>query len=106
MGIRSLPKQVSKSFVLLVCEKNSKRGQEFPASVLPQLSGRRHARQTAPDTSWLRAKTPEQTDAQTGLPHPEHGGGLGSPGNPRFPSEPARHRVPTRGFYQEQAKGP
>lgn len=31
---------------------------------------------------------------------------MGSPGNPRFPSEPARHRVPASGFYQEQAKGP
>lgn len=83
------------------------REQEFPAAVLPQLGRRRHARQTAPDASRLRAKTRAQTDGQTGLPHPEHGGaGLGSLANPRFPSEPARHRVPAHGSSQEQAKGP
>nr|XP_021526197.1 uncharacterized protein LOC110568212 [Aotus nancymaae] len=34
-----------------------------------------------------------QADAQTGLPHPGHGGSeLGSPGNPGFPSEASRPR--------------
>lgn len=53
-----------------------------------------------------REDTGADRDDRRGFPHPEHGGGLGSPGNPRFPSEPARYRVPASGFYQEQAKGP
>lgn len=66
----------------------------------------------AGDTRGRRPQTPHgfarrHGRRQTGLPHPEHGGaGLGSLGNPRFPSEPARHRVPAHGSSQEQAKGP
>lgn len=42
-----------------------------------------------------------------GLPHLGNlGGGLGSPGNPGFPSETARHPGPARSSYQEQTKGP
>lgn len=73
--------------------------------VLPQLRSRGHARQTDPDASRLRAKTQAQTDAQTGLPRPGHGsGGLGSPGNPRFPSESVRHLVPARSSYQSRPR--
>ncbi|XP_045382969.1 uncharacterized protein LOC123621178 [Lemur catta] len=47
-----------------------------------------------------------QADAQTGLPHPGlSGGGVGSPGNPGFPSEPARHPGPSCSSYQAQGMG-
>lgn len=92
-------------FCLFLMRKERKQG--FPAAILPQLRRRGHARQTDPDASRLRAKTQEQTDAQRGHPHTRHGSdGLGSPGNPGFPSEPARHPVPARSSYQEQTEGP
>lgn len=101
------PNRFESLFVLLVFEEKRERKQEFPAVVLPQLRRRGHARQTDPDASRLRAKTQAQTDAQTGLPRPGHGsGGLGSPGNPRFPSESVRHLVPARSSYQEQTEEP
>ncbi|XP_053426731.1 uncharacterized protein LOC128571111 [Nycticebus coucang] len=45
-----------------------KREQDFPAAVLQQLEHRGHARQTAPDASRLRAKTPRRQTHRRGSP--------------------------------------
>ncbi|XP_030663943.1 collagen alpha-1(I) chain-like [Nomascus leucogenys] len=48
-----------------------------------------------------------QADAQTGLPHPGHGGSeLGSPGNPGFPSEASWYPVPSCSANLGQDMGP
>ncbi|XP_017735702.1 PREDICTED: uncharacterized protein LOC108534718 isoform X2 [Rhinopithecus bieti] len=83
-----------------------KREQEFPAVVLQQLERGGHAQQTATDASRLRAKT-AQADAQTGLPHPGHGGSeLGSPGNPGFRRKPPGTQSPSAAPIWGRTWGP